>query len=286
MPDVNPEAMEAELAAQLAQEAQGLPPEETLEGGAPTTPDASAEENFLGSAPPPGLEEQYKGMQAAFTKKMQGLADAQRKAQLFDTIFADENLKRQVLGTGGNQPPKPAAFDPNEYLKYSPEEEQLVANFKDDLKGLHAVADRRAVVAAYRVLQPAFDQVMPLLQSMKTELEALKAERATEQVAAKYPQLAGRMQEVLAFEAKGLTREQAIGALLGPGGASQNNGSKTQPAPAARLNTSRPTLATAPGGPSVQGKPTQANGTERLESSFQRAERMLDQILRAAPKGG
>lgn len=102
--------------------AAGTTPETTTgtvenpDGQATQAEGASAEESFTDVDPqtlPPELQALYKKMQSGFTKKMQGLSEAQKKAGIYDQLAGDKDFVdfwQQRLAKG--QVPTPGEPEP------------------------------------------------------------------------------------------------------------------------------------------------------------------------------
>ncbi len=265
------DALDAQLEAELnGQQADSVAPE------------AAPVDQFTDLQVPPELEEVKRSMQADYTKKTQEIAQIKQKADLLDTLLKDESLRQRVFGTQQQQQQKPSSEDElSQYLRYTPQEEAVFAAIKDDRAAIETIADRRSLAQAYRIIKPLADQIVPELTSLRKELAELKQSQASSGMSQRFPGIAGKEAEVLAFMDKGLTIEQAVGAVLGPNGARQNNGGGTP-----RNNPPRSTLANRQGGPTVtQGGPAsdpRLTTRAAVDAALESAEKKLARILASA----
>lgn len=213
---------------------------------APPVVPTNEETFFDPAALPPELQGAYKGMQAAFTKKMQDLSADRQKAQLFDSLLQNPATKAAILGSGG-APPAEAQPSPASYFQHTQDEAKAYEGLDASGKGALSFLEKKVMGSVMTVMERALQQIAPKLQ----QFEEFQGASRTEQALAKYPGAAEKKAEIVALAKRypDLTMEQVVGAVLGPNHQPQNNGGGTPQG----NNPPRPTLSTTRGSAPARG---------------------------------
>ena len=190
----NPEAPAGEQAAPEAAPQEETAPEatSTTEGQAKGT--GGQEEAFFDQrGVPPELEPAYKQMQAAFTKKTQGIAETKKKAGYFDQLAAYQPFRQwyeaQRNPAPEKEPAKPAEPAPVELTE---EQHQELLSSPSKMAAFIREEARRQVEAV----------AMPQTREAVKEVAILKKQGEIDDFAAQHPDFwklddAGRIEPLL-----------------------------------------------------------------------------------------
>jgi hypothetical protein len=208
------------------------------------------EESFTAMDPnslPPEVQDAYRSMQADYTRKTQEIAKIRAKADLLDKVMANPQAKVQL---GESQEPyggaktRSAEVPEPDFLRFSPAEEKMLETLdKESRDAVELISTKKTLGVVHKAVAPLAQAIQDSITQVLGRLQALEAQT---QFAA-HPEAKGHEKEVLALMGKGLTMEQAIGAVTY---GKRTNGSTTQ-ATKRTLGNGRPSLAN-------QGMPSSA----------------------------